>query len=79
MYLWKIVHVYPSVPHFLPELLLGTGQTTRIGDHVPSRRERICNELKGNFSRNIKKDLGVSDCQIKQSKGCRLFYLRQLS
>lgn len=63
--------------YFFPRIALG--QTTRKGDPVPSKRERICHELKGDFGRNVKKDLSLSDCQIKQSKGCRLFYLSQLS
>lgn len=61
-----------------PGIAQGTGQITRKGVQVPSTGERICREPNGNFGRNIKKDLGVSDCQIKQSKGCHLFYLSQL-
>jgi hypothetical protein len=49
------------------------------GGHVPFKGRRICNELSRTFGKKIKKDLGLSACQIKQSKGCGLFYLSQLT
>lgn len=45
----------------------------------PSRRERICSELSRTFGKKVMKDLGLSGCQIKQRRRCRLFFLSQLS
>lgn len=55
-------------PHFLPELLWGTGQTTRKGGHVPVKGERICSELMEPLAETLRKTLDSLTARLNKVK-----------